>query len=353
MSHARQSPAMHIARKHQSAPKEHWADKEIKKAAVEIDEGRYVAEPSAETTLDGLGLALGMGKGRVAMGQELTFNDFRSEAIATRDMNELGRHPRVLEAIDRMKREYEEAKNPQEAIEKAWAMRELNQQSAEGSKWDGQERWEGAENEEMRQGELLTPIAFYERLVKVIGRERVLLSHHAVKTHPDAKSARVGLYIRNVNWAGDSDQKREYAQLKADELKKTGMEEMIKGKRYRIAGLSAMADKSMNLAAEMAEQATRILMEQSAQEQIEPEFLRVGTLQWPLGTEWMIMAFDEYGVPTQAKFLGWRTALLTMIRSGCLTEDEAQQAFPVASGPASAWYLEQLYMRRNNGNTVN
>lgn len=347
MSHTRQSPAMHIARKHQSAPQTHWADKEIQKAAVEIDEGRYVADPSMENAADQLGLALGTGTGRVAMGEKLTFEDFQREAIATRDMNELGKHPRVVEALERLKLECDQAKTPDEQLEKMWAMRELNQASAEGSKWEGQERWEGRENEEMRKGQLLTPIQFHEKLCSVIGRERILLSHHAVKTHPDAKSGRVGLYIKNVHWTGDQVVKKEYVAAQSDKLRTEGTAEMVKGKRYRLAGMNALADKAMNKAAEMAEQATRLLMEQSAQEQIEPEFLRVGTLQWPLGTEWMIMAFDEYGVPTQAKFLGWRTALLTMIRAGCLTEEEAQLAFPVGSSPASSWYLEQLYMRRN------
>ena len=78
------------------------------------------------------------------------------------------------------------------------------------------------------------------------------------------------------------------------------------------------------------------------------ELLRVGTLQWPLGTEWMCMHFNEYGVPTEAKFLGWRTALLTMIRCKAITEAEAHQAFPlVAENRAAQWYLQQLYWLRN------
>jgi hypothetical protein len=66
----------------------------------------------------------------------------------------------------------------------------------------------------------------------------------------------------------------------------------------------------------------------------------------------MVMHFNEYGVPTAAKYLGWRTALLTMVRSRVITEEEAHQAFPVGSGPAAGWYLEQLYRIRNPGKTV-
>jgi len=91
----------------------------------------------------------------------------------------------------------------------------------------------------------------------------------------------------------------------------------------------------------------------SAVEQLaEPELLRVGTLQWPLGTEWMVMNFNEFGVPTTAKYLGWRTALLTMIRCGAITEAQAHKAFPVGSGPAAAWYLEQLMKMRNQAGRV-
>jgi hypothetical protein len=61
----------------------------------------------------------------------------------------------------------------------------------------------------------------------------------------------------------------------------------------------------------------------------------------------MVMRFDEFGVPTSAKHLGWRTALLTMIRLEVITPKEAEKAFPLGSGPASAWYREQLFDWQN------
>jgi hypothetical protein len=94
-----------------------------------------------------------------------------------------------------------------------------------------------------------------------------------------------------------------------------------------------------------------MLLEREAYEAEVPEFLRVGTLQAPLGTEWMMMNFDEFGVPTSPMYVGWRTALLTMMRARVITEGEAHTAFPVGSGPAAEWYLQQLYMMRN-GETV-
>jgi hypothetical protein len=75
----------------------------------------------------------------------------------------------------------------------------------------------------------------------------------------------------------------------------------------------------------------------------EPEFVRVATVQWPLGTEWMIIEFTEWGTVWKPKFYGWRTALLTMIRVGAITEAQAHKAFPVGSGEAGAWYLQQIY----------
>lgn len=342
MSDKTVSPAMIIARKHQSSPQTHWADREIKKAAVEIDEGRWIDDESAEATL---GLALGFGDNGVAIGKKPALEEFQ----ATREINRLGRHPRVIEAMEKMRLEIDETKNPQEAVEKAWAMYEMNQAQAEDQKWEGQERWEGKENVEMRmQGELLTPQAFHARLCAVVGTERVLLSPHAVKTHPDAKSARVGLYVRNPLYQGDPIIQANYVQMKIDEFKRAGEKELKSARALRVAGHTALADLAANRAASAAEAAIELSLNRSADEQLrEPELLRVGTLQWPLGTEWMVMNFDQYGVPTTARYLGWRTALLTMVRAGCISEVEAHKAFPVGSGPAADWYLEQLWMRRN------
>ena len=351
MSNKPQTPALHIARKHQSAPKAHWAEKPIKEAAEEIATGRYVPDTSAQGALNSLGLALSAGTAQgVATGNRPSL----AEMQFTRDINELGQHPRVIEAMERMKREVEETTNPQEAIEKAWMLREMTAQQAAGQKWDGQERWEGAENEEMRHGQLLTPADFYMKLVKVIGIDRVLLSGNVVKTHPEAKSGRVGLYVKNPLYTGASQIKKEYVQVKAQEIRHEGEAKLKKAKQLRAAGQDAAADRMFNDAGDAAKTAAEMLMEMSAEEQTaEPEYLRVGTLQWPLGTEWMIMDFDEFGVPTKARFLGWRTALLTIVRTRAITEDEANKAFPVGLGPASSWYREQLYMLRNQGGPVN
>jgi hypothetical protein len=42
-----------------------------------------------------------------------------------------------------------------------------------------------------------------------------------------------------------------------------------------------------------------------------------------------------------------------MVRCGAITEAEAHKAFPVESGNAANWYLEQLYRIRNPSERVN
>lgn len=348
MSHRPQSAALHIARRHQSAPKAHPAEAEIRKAATEIDEGRYVETARGdERALDSLGLALGYGMDGVAVGHAPTFEEWHQEEKATRQLNQLGRHPRVQEAMERMSRELEDAKSPDEEIEMRWRMHEMMAEQEARHKWEGQERWEGRDNEEMRQGQVLSPWEFHEKLCKVIGRERVILKDdRIIKMSPNGRSGLLALVVRNPMWHGESVLKQEYAQVKAGELKSAAEQELVKGRRLRKAKYNAEADKSFHMAGDMIQTATMMLLERDAYDEQTPEFLRVGTLQAPLGTEWMMMNFDEFGVPTAAKYVGWRTALLTMIRAGVLTEEEAHKAFPLGSGPAADWYLQQLYLRR-------
>jgi hypothetical protein len=66
----------------------------------------------------------------------------------------------------------------------------------------------------------------------------------------------------------------------------------------------------------------------------------------------MVPRFDEYGVPKNAKYLGWRTALLSMIDLHVITAKEAHTAFPLSEGPAGAWYREQLFRIRNRDGAV-
>lgn len=248
-----------VPRQHQSAPKEHWSTKELQKAAEEISAGQYIVKPDND---------------------EL-FNYGPTQALA--------QHPRVQEALARLELEKNEAQTTQEFVEKIQQQHELNARAAEPDKWDGQGRWIGKENEEMRHGLLLTPLEFMHRLTQVIGHTRVELNRYAV-------NKRVALLVPDP-------------QAVASNL---------------IMPFTHINGKCI-----------------------------VATLQYPLGTEWMIMRFNQYGVPTEAKFLGWRTALLSMILSNVITEKEAHKAFPLTTGPAADWYKQQLQIHRNNKGSIN
>lgn len=342
----RTAPAVIIARRHQSAPAEHPAERAIKKAAEEISSGRYIPElDEGQKFLDSMGIALGLGKDGVAKGEKPTLEDFR----ATRDLNQIANHPRVVEALKRMEQEVEKSTNPQQAIEASWAIHDMQTEQRKRFRWDGQQRWQGKESDEMRKGRVLTPHEFHEQLCKVIGSERVLLSRHAVKTDPNAKSARCGLYVKNPDYKGEAPSSAGRL-MESARLQREAEKVITKAKKLRNAKHNAEADQNFELAGEMIEEATKIRMEVSTEHQLwPPEFLRVGTLQWPCGTEWMMMRFDEFGVPLSPRFIGWRTALLTMVRVRAITEREANRAFPIASGPAADWYREQLQMMRNSG----
>lgn len=335
----------------QSAPKKHWADKEIMEAAREIDEGTFIpeADPERDEAMRGLGLALGLGDRGVAVGQKPMLAEFQHTA----NLDLISRHPRVVEALEKMQAERYDLGDPVKQMEHNFALRELTEAAEKANRWDGQGRWEGHENEEMRQGKILSPREFYDKLGKVVGKGRIKLSEYCVRESPQAKSGRIALLMRNPLYKGEPIVTGPTKMEQAQDLRLKGEAEMKRFYTLRKLGQNDEAKKVLNLAGEMAEQAMRLQHEGLSEQLSRPqEFVRVGTLQWPYGTEWMIMSFTEYGAIYKAKFLGWRTALLEMIRRGAITEAEAHKAFPVGSGPAASWYLEQLAMMRNGGGTV-
>lgn len=344
-------PGVVIPPHHQSAPKTHWADNEIKEAAREIDEGKWEPEPDAERdhAMKGLGLALGLGDRGVAVGDKPTLAEFQHTA----NLDTISRHPRVMEALEKMQEERYSIGDPVKMIEHNYAMRELTEASTKGQRWDGQGRWEGHEAEEMRYGKLLSPKDFYDELAKVIGKGKLKLSDYVVRESEMARSGRVALLVRNPLFKGQAIIQGPTKMQQAQELRLKGEHEMRRVKTLRKLGLTDEANKAVNLAGEMAEQCLRLMAEGQAEElAAPPEFVRVAVLQWPFGTEWMIMSFTEFGMVWKPKYLGWRTALLTMIRAGVITEKQAHKAFPVGTGPAAQWYLEQLRMMRDEVGTV-
>lgn len=294
------SAAVIIARHHQSAPKEHWSDKVMREAAQDIVEGKVEGQ--------------GPGEGFWNYGQTQTVLS----------------HPRVQDALRKLETEVEQARNPQELLEKTHMYREYNEILSKPYQWDGQGRWMGKENLEMRQGELLTPFRFMERLLKIVPGKGLELNSFAVLKRvailiPDPEEVRPSFIVPS-----NTEQQIEILRNFEMQMSKTiDLKKQLK----LIDSVLAAQKVSTSLREGFNLQGKR----------------QVATLQYPLGTEWMIMNFDEYGVPTHAKYLGWRTALLSLITQNIVTEKEAHKAFPVTDGPASAWYREQLQILRNRG----
>lgn len=355
MSHTKQSPALIF--KNPSRPKVHPADAEIRKAAVEIDEGRYIpdAPTEEEAAISDLGLALGQGTGGVGVGDVPTLEEFRQ----TRDIDELSRHPRVQEAMEKMRQETEADPMSPQAMEASWCLFEMNERANRNQRWPGQERWLGKENEEMRRGEVLTVNQFYERLTETIGEGRVLLGRYGYKMDADSKAAIVGLYVANPEYRGGAEEKTagtgyqgvEPPSVQIAVLREKAEEMRREVLRLKAAGAYAEATQKAKMAVEMYKAAAELQVEKGLDRvtQLAQQFVRVGAVQWPYATEWTLMNFSQYGVPTTHQHLGWRTALLTMVRHRVITEEEAELAFPAGDGPAAAWYLEQLWLRRHLG----
>lgn len=300
---------VHIPTEHQSAPKETDADKAVRQAAEEIHEGKWVPR-DPQSGVDDLNIALTAGPRAHAkrVAEDATFEDFQQ----TRESLILAQHPRVIEALAKLEEEKRAARTPQEYLEKTAMLFELNAQSKAGEHWEGEERWRGKDNEEMRRGQVLKPIDFYARLMREIGK-------------------------------GIDFSVRDY-QVNGETVATVGSGRILLGRMARRIGTEGAY--RVPLFAMMRKQIAIALPGQKFSNQDEPIY--ICSLQYPLATEWMVMRFDEFGVPTSAKHLGWRTALLTLIRIGVITPKEAEKAFPLGTGPASSWYREQLFEWQNH-----
>lgn len=267
---------IHIKPEHQAAPKKSEHDREIEKAAEEIRTGIYKIDIKAMVT------DLDMMPVGIRRGRHIDLNPNLIDPRGLMETEILLMHPRVQEAMRKLEQERSTARNSQEMLEKTQMLFELNSKVSQKNMWDGQGRWMGEENEEMRIGHILTPFQFLARLEAVIGKGVVFINRFAV-------AGRVSLLVRD------------------------------KGQQPVII-IPGMPEPPK-----------------------EGELVQVGTLQFPNSTEWMIVRYDEYGVPTTAKYLGWRTALLSMIQLGVISESDAHKAFPLGTSPAGDWYRSQLF----------
>lgn len=310
-------PAVHIAPEHQSAPKESEADKAVRAAQEEIHEGKW--QPSEEAMREARevpDIALRAGT-REYVERPHSLADFER----TDETLLLGEHPRVQEALARLESEKRASKHGQEYAELAAMMHETVENSRRKQRWDGQERWTDDDVLEQRKGQILSPMEFYHRLMEDGLEVPARLSNvhdYPTREHEleDGFLKTETRYIRTLG-AGRI--------LLARDVKKVHSED----KSGRVALLV------------MAHTDSPILLPGQKAQAGEP--VQVATLQYPFGTEWMVMRFDEFGVPRTPKYIGWRTALLALIRNGVITVEQAHRAFPVGQGPQASWYRQQLF----------
>lgn len=209
----------------------------------------------------------------------------------------LAAHPRVQDALARLELQVSDRTN-NEYLEKAEMLHEMNAQSRAQFKWGGQERWQGKDNEAMRLVNIITPKQFIEKL-QAAGIAAAI--EPVVSTEMDWNADTFVLEPREVE--------------RSDARVCLGRR-VVRG----VVGLYAWVDG---------------------------KYTYVNKLQVPCGPEWTLMRFDEYDVPTNERYHGWRTAVLALIQNRVITEKEAERAFgKVVENPAASFYREQLQQFR-------
>jgi hypothetical protein len=213
----------------------------------------------------------------------------------------LAQHPAVQEALQKLTEQVAD-RTSNEYLEKAEQLHELNQASMLERQWPGQKRWQGKEMEDMRKVNPMSPSTFIGKL-KAIGIKAEIVPHEYFGTALDENGVERAARIETSDG-------------------------ICLGTRVvrDLVGLFA----------------------QVPQPDGSKKYERVDKLQVPLGPEWSLIRFDDYGVPIGEKFHGWRTAVLALIKARVITEEQAHKAFgkPVENA-ASSFYREQLFHLRN------
>jgi hypothetical protein len=269
------SPALIIARRHQSAPKDRPIEVAIKTALQEIHEGRYELTPEMKPNVFGK-----MEDDFWRTGTEL-----------------LMQHPRVAEALEQLQKEVSDTKS-NEWLEKREMLHEINCQMHAQYKWGGQTRWQGKDNRAMRMVNPMSPRAFIEKLRAAGIKADIEPSvKKEIKPCPETGMPR---------WL-----ETEYSEALICLGRK-----VVRG----VVGLYAWVDG---------------------------EYKYVNKLQVPGGYEWTVMRFDEFDLPTNEEWHGWRTAILALVRHRVITEMQADKAFGRPNeNLVSKFYFEQLQRTR-------
>jgi hypothetical protein len=207
---------------------------------------------------------------------------------------------------------YDERPALQETVEAEQQLFEENYRAAHALRWKGQERWMGKENEEMRLVNILHPHEFMRKLE----RAGVAASIDVAVVWTWVPDDTTGLLVLRPKARSNA-----RLWLHENAIYRKGTSETNAG----LVGVSAW------------------VREPDGSET--PKL--VTSLQWDCGPEWSLMYFDEYNVPVRERYRGWRTALLRLILSDVVTEEEAERAFGrVVENPASELYRETLQSYR-------
>jgi hypothetical protein len=280
---------VHIKPEHQSSPRETQNDKIVRDAASDIMSGKFTPEVTDE------------------------FFDVGISAL-------LAQHPDVAEMVSRLERE-QVPKTNAEYLEKAEMLHEANVALSAHARWEGQGRWEGKYNEEIRTVNIMTPVTFIDKLIAI--------GVSAEATPPEITVAMANPAYNPI-WMTDD---------------RSGMQvfEDPNGEPATVDMRVVKSDKMVYLGNRVIQGRVALNAKVWDAKNFKMVDMRVNTLQVPCGPEWSVMRVDEWGVPTNEKYHGWRTALLSLITHGVITKEQAHKAFGEPQGEASLFYRKQLF----------
>jgi hypothetical protein len=171
-------------------------------------------------------------------------------------------------------------------------------------RWNGQERWQGKEAEEMRRGRVLHAYEF----IAILRRSGV--------------DARIDTPKRLIFTEDNEGRKTQWVTPTISSARIW----LNHGSNKGLVGVNAW------------------VKDEASGRRIEKT---ITSLQYPYSQEWSVMRFNQYNVPVKEKYRGWRTTLLVLMMADVLTEQEAHKAFGPGRGVASEFYQLQLQAYRN------
>jgi hypothetical protein len=285
-----------IPYEHQSSPKTSEAERVVREASEDLRTGRF--QPVIKHGMDGY------------------FDSGPSEWLS--------QHPRVQEAVAKLQHQVRDKTNA-EYLEKAEMLYEVNAMARAKGKWDGQRRWQGRENEEMRLVNVMHAHAFLRKLCDHGVRADIFRQpSSAIWLGPKA-AGRIGVYAMVC---GQAAKEEHFGVVDRVNLM------ISNGDFQKLTGtLQQNVMNEFNLAV------------QGIKKHL-PAAARVAMIQDNYSPEWSLFRFDEYDCPTTERYHGWRTTLLSLILRGVLTEKQAHEVFGAPMGPASEFYRMQLQQHR-------